>query len=295
MASRKKDRRKNPSPATPQAPVLISDKGVRGGVTGWFGRNWEGCAAILALVVSGASALFAYQQGVQAARQTELAELAYKRQTGRIKAEFTASGFTPNYKTLPKELWRKLPGDGAEGDEWLVVADLETFLGIPFTITGKNFGDEPVDCVRVEVRTVWDRAAEQRTTGRRSFDASEIGLKQVSSAEYPLTQKICKGDTVTVALTRLLLEQMMDSQPTQDAGRTAYGMFEVTVFGRLVGATTFDTAIDKKYIHLPIHWVISGFDKVACQKRIAQMQETPVINYDEEKALKALNLRKGGR
>ena len=133
---------------------------------------------------------------------------------------------------------------------------------------------------------MWDRRTDQAVQGRVYFNPNDVGLKQVSHAEYVLTKKLEKGETVSVNITRLILEQMIEVQPPVYPGDMAYALFEVSTFGRLVGSTTFDTASDMKYIRIPtLYWKISGFDKERCRKIIAEKQESPVINYDEQKVI----------
>ncbi len=278
MSKRNKSRSRTqaaqpPAPLSQTPPPSLSGSLLR--------RNWNGIAAIVAIVVSILAAAFTY-------RQTELTEKAYGRQTGRITANVVAVDYTPKHDAFPTEVLKTLPGEPPEAKPVVIIDTPDRFLDLPFTLTVKNLGEEPVDAIRVEVRAVWDRRVDQALTKTRHFEARDIGLKQVSGFDYSLSQKLVQGHSATVALSRGLLEQMIEVQPSSYPGDLAFGAFEVTAYGRLVGATTFDRGTPMNYVRFAYYWRISGFDKSACEKVVAKMQDAPVVNFDPKNFQKAM-------
>jgi hypothetical protein len=250
----------------------------------WFKEHWEGVVALLGLAIALIGLVVSILSAAFTSQQAQIANKTYDRQSGRIQADLKLTDFYPKQGEAPARFRKRLPGAGADDPPVLLFEDLEALQSAGFMITAKNMGAEPIDAVRIEVETVWDRRGDQAVQNAKVFETEDIGLKRVSSVEHVLSAKLFQNDTVAVSVTRPLLEQMMEVQPPHYPGDLAFGWFQVSVFGKLVGASTFDASPDRQYVRWRYYWKISAFDRDRCRKLASEMQANPVINYDAGKA-----------
>lgn len=222
--------------------------------------------SILAMVVSGLSATFAY-------RQMAINQQNQDRATGKIRANFAfveVQGYDPD---SVKEFIRKQVGTG---HDVLRIDDVDELVRWAPFVRIKNTGDEVIDGIRLEVEFL-----QGRTYG--------VGVWQV--APYPIIHndtsardvssfgKLLPNHTASCFVAPMLLEQMLQTRqlgPFPDADREDY--FRIRVYCRLVGQSTYDAIEPQASVMLRFDWRQSGFEDETKCKLVTKQPPKVIVN-----------------
>jgi hypothetical protein len=216
-------------------------------------------------------------------RQAVAAENTDNRSAGKTEAELTILRMFPHQTELPAtvRVKNRVVGHLKIGDA-VYFTDLDNLLWTNPSIYFKNTGGEPIDTVRVETRFTQgmiDAIDLPEEVQRRK---TPWVMKQAEVEEYHLGEKMKHGQLGSVSMVRGLVAQLVQAQATDErAERDHFGMFEVTVSARHVGATAFDVAVGENPLKIKFIWLPKGFSETRCKKLLADMQPYVSI-YDRE-------------
>ena len=283
----RKNKRKVSLPAITTQNKSISTKEATGkqslavklglvSIADWIGLI-GGMSGIFGVIV----AIFVYFEQVKSTKIAEqantLSHKVYDRSSGVTKANTVIiEAYPPDLKSVPDLLKRDYSGNGSN-----VLVHLNSYDDL-FTlgqyITVENRGDEPVDSVQVSVRYVNGIVlAEKNKPIIKDYKRGYI-RNHISTSEYSV--KLTAGQKMSIAITKNLLEQIVESINYEYPDLTDYCVFEVFCKSRLLGSSAYDDGSPPQYLRLEYTLNPKGFQPDQCRKEIDKIRHAPVVNYD---------------
>jgi hypothetical protein len=200
-------------------------------------------------------------------RQTVVSEKTYDRASGQIVAKLKMVGIRPNDRDIPSAYRTK--GDLFHNE--VHFNDLDQILAVNPTIVVENNGSEPIDALRVEVQETDGMIDGRDLPAELATAKTPWVTRQSEVAEYPLNEKLTRGMKASVTIVPGLIGQMSQSQAKDGRNtRDHFGRFKVTVFGRIVGGTTYDRTDVEMGVQFV--WMPKGFPEDKCKNIVETMK-----------------------
>lgn len=221
--------------------------------------NAAGLVALLSLVVSVASAYYSYssaeaarRSAAEAAEANRIALAAQDRAAGKVEArfEFVDQKRDPS---LDKPFTRKK--DGFDQQVFRIESVDELLLWSP-QVHIRNTGTETIDALKVEIGYLTGGAY---GVGVRQIDPPPVVYNDAVSHEVTGFGKLMPGQTARIGVAPLLLAQISRLKWDDYADKDHIGVLTAHVYGRLVGATSYDRNEDRQPVVFTFHWRPAGF------------------------------------
>jgi hypothetical protein len=124
----------------------------------------------------------------------------------------------------------------------------------------KNTGSEPIDAIRTDVHYLFGCAY---GVGVQQIEPAPIVVNETSTYEVTTFGKLERGQTATVHIAPLLLNQITRSHLKDFADKDHMGLFSVKLLCRLAGASSYDRMPDEQPEVFTFHWRPAGFQPEA--------------------------------
>ena len=202
-----------------------------------------------------------------------IARAAQDRASGKVQARF---GFVENINRDPKkfkEFMRKK--DGYDEEVFRIESADELIRWAP-NVRIKNVGTEPIDAIKTDVHYMTGNAY---GVGVRQIEPEPLVYNEKSSDEAATFGKLMPGKTARIDLSPLLLAQISRLKWQDYPDKDHYGIFNIRVLCRLVGASSYDRMEDDSPMPVHFHWRPAGFKSDA--KNVKELMEIkPAIKLE---------------
>ncbi|HYT88225.1 MAG TPA: hypothetical protein VEL76_05865, partial [Gemmataceae bacterium] len=259
------------APAAPAAvpnpaPAPVTANGVAAPAQPPAGQKQRASlVAWLALIVALASGVGTIFNAVTSRRN-------YDRVVGNIRAKLDLVESLPGPNDVPPALQKVSPITGMNE---LTLGQVEDFLRLNPRVVVKNVGDEPIDGLRVETKSVFSFIDMIGQPEARQKAPTPWVLDEVAREDYLLGEKLMPGKIATINITKGLLAQMVQLQARDREDRPHYARFQIRCMAKLVGATAYDGVADQKAMSVRVVWLPKGFQEPSCKKLLAEFRPTP--------------------
>jgi hypothetical protein len=258
----------------------IADRiGLVGGLAGLVG----GVAGILSFVVtcrmldeSAKSSRVATDSLKVTTDSLKVATESLNRAAGKVKAKFAVESPGILTSDIPKDFW--VHSSWSNGTQ-LRYSSLEQMRNLRQFISIRNTGEEPIEDIRIVVKLFNTQLIPDEQMKR--WDTLMPLITQYSERDdCHLSRKLQPGKVATIQLARYFLAPMLKYQSEAPDSKSHQGMFLISCFAKIPGATSFDEAEKDGRISFLFEWDPKGFPEDKSKKFIADCRDEISIRSD---------------
>lgn len=243
----------------------VQQHSTRTRMSDWLQRHGGGIA-LISLLVSLLASYYARQQ-------TQIAQYGVDRPAGRIPARLRYVGVQPDLRSVPDDLLRAHPIT-RQVTPYFVGA--KTLIELDYRILIGNDGEEPIDAIKLVVEHVggWGPGELRQKPEHPNFDiwrTEPVLLEKPYKEEVLMDRALARGETVSVQLSRALLEQISRINRGGTAEASRLGRFVVRCYGRIAGSPTFPPQSDDLSLPLDFQWAPMNFTPERGKELMSEM------------------------
>lgn len=256
--SRKKSKqngKQKPAAPSPPSPVIPTPNTAQAATDAQQDRRitWSLAGTILSLVVSLASAYFAYRSANEAKEANKIARTSLDRTAGRVQARFEFVDEKNRDPERDKPFLRKK--DGYDQQVFRIESADEMLRWGPY-VRIKNTGTEPIDAIKISVNYEFSAAYGK---GVQQIYPAPIIFSEEGSHEFTTFGKLMPEQIAKISIAPLLALQISKLKWPEYTDKDQTGVFTVNAHCRLVGSSSYDRIDDSQRMVFNFHWRPAGF------------------------------------